>query len=98
MAAKRHKIKKYVAATLAIFAGFVYLHNTSLLADPIGSQPVLLAHRGLAQGYSKEGLNNETCTAAQMIRSDHDYLENTIASMEAALTQQYSLPEQKLPP
>lgn len=87
MAAKRHKIKKYVAATLAIFAGFVYLHNTSLLADPIGSQPVLLAHRGLAQGYSKEGLNNETCTAAQMIRSDHDYLENTIASMEAAFAQ-----------
>jgi len=77
-------IKKIILPTLFIFIVFVYLNNTTYLADPIGSELVLLAHRGLAQDFSREGLNNETCTAARMIPTGHSYLENTIPSMREA--------------
>lgn len=66
----------------AVFA--LYLSNASFLAHPIGSQPVLVAHRGLAQDFDRTDLTNETCTAARMLPTPHDYLENTIASMQAA--------------
>jgi glycerophosphoryl diester phosphodiesterase len=44
----------------------------------------LLAHRGLAQTYAREGLTSDTCTAARIHPPEHPYLENTIASMQAA--------------
>ncbi|MEM0981657.1 MAG: glycerophosphodiester phosphodiesterase family protein [Cyanobacteria bacterium P01_H01_bin.58] len=65
--------------------GFIlYLNNASFLASPIGTQPLLVAHRGLAQDFDRTNLTNETCTAAQMLPTLHDYLENTLASMQAA--------------
>ncbi len=66
----------------AVFA--LYLGNASFLAHPIGSQPVLVAHRGLAQDFDRTGLTNETCTAAHMLPTPHEYLENTITSMQSA--------------
>ncbi|MDZ4741680.1 MAG: glycerophosphodiester phosphodiesterase family protein [Alphaproteobacteria bacterium] len=45
---------------------------------------MLLAHRGLAQTYPREGLTSETCTATRIHAPEHPYLENTIASMRAA--------------
>ncbi|NEP62432.1 MAG: glycerophosphodiester phosphodiesterase [Symploca sp. SIO2G7] len=73
-------------AVLVIFGAIValYLSNASFLARPIGSQPVLVAHRGVAQDFDRTGLTNETCTAARMLPTSHGYLENTIASMQAA--------------
>ena len=62
----------------------LYLSNASFLAAPIGPQPVLVAHRGLAQDFDRTGLTNETCTATRMLPTSHDYLENTVASMRAA--------------
>ena len=44
----------------------------------------ILAHRGLAQTYHREGLTNDTCTATRIYPPQHPYLENTIASMRAA--------------
>jgi glycerophosphoryl diester phosphodiesterase len=44
----------------------------------------LLAHRGLAQTYHRDGLTNDTCTATRIYPPEHPYLENTIASMQAA--------------
>jgi len=44
----------------------------------------LLAHRGLAQTYPREGLTNETCTAARIDPPQTPYLENTIASMRVS--------------
>ena len=57
--------------------------NASSIWGTPGS-PTLLAHRGVAQQFSREGLTNETCTASRMLAPTHRYLENTIASMEAA--------------
>lgn len=81
---RRSKIRKSVAALLVIFVALVYLNNTSFLADPIGSEPVLVAHRALGQPYSREGLTDQTCTAAQMLPAAHGYLENTLPAMQAA--------------
>jgi glycerophosphoryl diester phosphodiesterase len=63
---------------------FVYLNNTSRLASPIGSEPILIAHRALGQDFDRQGLTGATCTASRMIPSGHDYLENTISAMTAA--------------
>jgi glycerophosphoryl diester phosphodiesterase len=48
---------------------------------------VLLAHRGLAQTYHRDGLANDTCTATRIYPPEHPYLENTIASMQAAFAE-----------
>jgi glycerophosphoryl diester phosphodiesterase len=81
---KRVGIKHVAVATTVMFALFVYLNNTSRLARPIGTEPVLIAHRALGQDFDREGLTGETCTASRTIPSGHEYLENTIASMTAA--------------
>lgn len=74
---------KKVWAVLVLIA-FVYLNNSSLLAGPPGDGPQLLAHRGLAQTFPMEGLRNDTCTAERIYEPEHPFLENTLASMEAA--------------
>lgn len=65
-------------------AGAVYINNTSLISNRPDGKPVILAHRGLAQEYDRTGLTGDTCTAKRMLPPRHDYLENTIRSMEAA--------------
>jgi glycerophosphoryl diester phosphodiesterase len=67
-----------------LLAVFVYANNASSLAPAMSGKPLLLAHRGLAQTFSSEGLTNETCTASRIDPPQHGYLENTLASMQAA--------------
>jgi glycerophosphoryl diester phosphodiesterase len=67
-----------------VFAAFVYLNNASFLAAPRDGRPALLAHRGLHQTFPAEGLKGDTCTATRIVPPEHGYLENTIASMQAA--------------
>jgi len=81
---KRFKKLRIAVAAVAILAALVYLNNAPWLADPIGTRPFLVAHRGLAQDFSREGLTGKTCTAARMIPAGHEYLENTLPSMAAA--------------
>jgi glycerophosphoryl diester phosphodiesterase len=65
-------------------AGAIWLSNTSLLSNRPDGKPVVLAHRGLAQEYDRTSLTGDTCTAERMLAPRHDYLENTVRSMEAA--------------
>jgi glycerophosphoryl diester phosphodiesterase len=44
----------------------------------------LIAHRGIHQAFSSDGLQNDTCTATRIHPPTHDYIENTIRSMQAA--------------
>ena len=74
---------KYAAAAIAVAAAALYINNTNLLAAHRDGKPVLLAHRGMAQRFDARDLKNDTCTAARMLPSAHDYLENTIRSMRA---------------
>ncbi|WP_284645494.1 glycerophosphodiester phosphodiesterase family protein [Paenibacillus silviterrae] len=62
----------------------VYLNNSSLLAADREGTPLLLAHRGMAQTFTMEGITGDTCTAERIYPPEHPYLENTIASMEEA--------------
>ncbi|KAB2335614.1 glycerophosphodiester phosphodiesterase family protein [Bacillus mesophilum] len=63
---------------------FVYLNNSSLFAEERNGEPLLLAHRGLAQTFPMDEITAETCTAEIIYDPEHPYLENTIPSMEAA--------------
>lgn len=44
----------------------------------------LIAHRGVHQTFSREDLENDTCTAERIHVPTHGLLENTIPSMQAA--------------
>jgi glycerophosphoryl diester phosphodiesterase len=77
-------IFRSLLAAIVVLAAFVYLNNSSLLAEARPGRPVLLAHRGMAQTFSREGLTRDGCTATRIFAPEHAYLENTLASMEAA--------------
>ncbi|TDL30854.1 glycerophosphodiester phosphodiesterase [Jeotgalibacillus sp. S-D1] len=79
---KRKKWKTPVLILL-IFILFIFVNNTSLLVETNNS-PFLLAHRGVGQTFSMDGIEGDTCTAERIFEPDHTYLENTIPSMEAA--------------
>jgi glycerophosphoryl diester phosphodiesterase len=74
---------KYTGVAVLAFAAAVYLNNTSFLAEHREGKPLLLAHRGIAQRFDETDLKNDTCTATRMLPPKHDYLENTIRSMQA---------------
>lgn len=73
----------YGSAAIAIIAIAIFLNNTSLLAEHRNGKPTLLAHRGIAQRFDETDLKNDTCTAERMLPPKHDFLENTIRSMQA---------------
>lgn len=77
-------MKSKIVIVLALLIVFIYLNNSSLLAKQRGGDPLLLAHRGLGQTFTMEGIKNDTCTAERIYEPEHPYLENTISSMEAA--------------
>ncbi|MGO4544620.1 glycerophosphodiester phosphodiesterase family protein [Paenibacillus sp. 2TAB23] len=74
--------KWFIALVLLIV--FIYVNNNSWFGSNRDGDPALLAHRGLAQTFSMEGIQNDTCTAERINEPDHSYLENTIASIDAA--------------
>jgi glycerophosphoryl diester phosphodiesterase len=45
----------------------------------------VLAHRGLYQTFNPIGVTNETCTASRIDPPRHDYIENTLSSIQAAI-------------
>jgi glycerophosphoryl diester phosphodiesterase len=51
---------------------------------PPASGFTVVSHRGVHQTFPLAGLTNETCTAAIIHPPSHEYLENTLPSMEAA--------------
>jgi glycerophosphoryl diester phosphodiesterase len=70
---------------VVVIAALIWLNNTSLLASAPRHQPLLLAHRGLAQIYDSTGLTATTCTATRIHPPEHAFIENTLPSMRAAL-------------
>lgn len=78
------KFLAYSLLALVATALFIYVNNATIFAERPPGKPTLLAHRGLAQNFDRTDLKADTCTAAHMLPTNHAYLENTIASMEAA--------------
>ncbi|MNJ30938.1 putative glycerophosphoryl diester phosphodiesterase 1 [compost metagenome] len=81
---KLKKGLKRIFIFLLILSAFIYLNNSSLFTKDRSGAPFLLAHRGLGQTFSMEGIEGDTCTATRIFKPEHPYLENTIPSMEAA--------------
>lgn len=71
------------AATLSA----LYLTNASWLVAPPAGRPQIVAQRGLAQTYTleEEDTTDETCTARSIRRPTHEFIDNTIPSIAAAL-------------
>jgi glycerophosphoryl diester phosphodiesterase len=69
---------------MGALASFIVLNNTSLSVARSPGEPVLLAHRGVAQRFDIKDLRADTCTAARMLPPRHDFLENTLPSIKAA--------------
>lgn len=68
-----------------VFAAGVWANNTNLFVSvPPDQGPRLLAHRGVHQIYAGEDRGADTCTAHPIEPLTHQYIANTIASMEAA--------------
>lgn len=63
----------------------VWLNNNSLLATKPQNAPQLIAHRGVHQNFFNEGLTNESCTAEMIYPPEHDFIENTVPSIQAAI-------------
>ncbi|KSV73382.1 hypothetical protein N185_20060 [Sinorhizobium sp. GW3] len=75
---------KKALAIFVLFVAVVWLMNTSLFVAPPAGTAKLLAHRGMHQTYPKDNVGRDTCTATIIRPPEHPYLENTIASMQAA--------------
>lgn len=81
-------IGKYALWTLGALAVFVVgavLYNASWFEAPHGDGRIkLLSHRGVHQTFIRDGVENDTCTAERIYPPTHDFIENTLPSMEAA--------------
>lgn len=62
----------------------VYVANASWLAPEPTGTPGVLAHRGVHQTFRREGVTNNTCTAALMNPPTNPHLENTVPSIAAS--------------
>ena len=78
--------RRWLLLPVVLIAG-IYVFNASWRVPmPEGDGLRLIAHRGVHQTFERTGLENDTCTAERINPPHHDYLENTIASMESAFT------------
>jgi glycerophosphoryl diester phosphodiesterase len=81
------RILLFIAGGIAAFILGVVVFNLSLFEAPHREGPPrLIAHRGVHQTFHRENLENDTCTAERIYPPEHDLLENTLPSMDAAFT------------
>ena len=73
-----------VGMAVGLFALAVWFNNTSLFSAGGNGHTTLLAHRGVHQTYSREGLTSDSCTASRIRPPTHALMENTLSSMETA--------------
>jgi len=74
-----------VGLTFAIVLTAFTLFNASWLAPKPKGRLMLVAHRGVAQQFDRKDVDNETCTATRIRKSDHKFIENTLPSMAVAI-------------
>ena len=77
--------RSIVLGAIGTLVAGVYCANASWLAPAPTGVPGVLAHRGVHQSFSREGLTKDSCTAVRMNPPTNPYLENTIPSMRASI-------------
>jgi glycerophosphoryl diester phosphodiesterase len=75
--------KKWIIGTIALGILAVYMNNRSGSVRESG-QPTLLAHRGVHQNYTHEGVTDDTCTASTIYPPQNTFIEDTIPAIEEA--------------
>jgi glycerophosphoryl diester phosphodiesterase len=79
------RILLYIVGGIAVFVLGVVAFNLSMFEAPHREGSArLIAHRGVHQTYHREDLGRDTCTAERIYPPEHELLENTLPSMEAA--------------
>lgn len=79
------KIVLIIAALFLLFILFQYFYSGFPENIQKDENFEIVAHRGVHQNYTKENMNwHSTCTATRIYEPTHEYLENTIESIEAA--------------
>lgn len=81
----KHMTSKLIKIILVIGV-VVYVNNASWFRALPGGEVTFLAHRGIHQNYSKEGLERDSCTAIRIDEPKHDFLENTVRSIGYAFS------------
>lgn len=76
-------LKRILVAILVIAAG-IYLFNAHWRVAPPEDGIQLIAHRGVHQNFDSAGLGNDGCSATRIDPPTHEYLENTLPSIQAA--------------
>jgi len=74
-----------VFAAFAVIIGCIWLFNASFLAATPDGTLTLMSHRGVHQEFEIDGIENDTCTAERIFPPTHNYVENTLPSMQAAI-------------
>ena len=83
----RHRKGKWlrpILTAMVLFAAFIWLNNTNLFIGDVAGKPKLLAHRGLSQTFDVSTVQWDTNTAEIIYPPEHDFLENTVRSMDEA--------------
>jgi glycerophosphoryl diester phosphodiesterase len=75
---------KIIGLAIALFAVTVSLMNASWIAPEPQGRLLLVAHRGVAQQFPREGLGRQDCTATRIRKPEHNYIENTLPSLQRA--------------
>ena len=70
-------------AVVALYTVVYVAHLPFRSAEP-AAEFLRLSHRGVHQTFSREGLDNFTCTAERIDTPRHNFLENTLPSIRAA--------------
>ena len=83
-ASRWRKALNYGAIGLALAFLALTVSNASWLAPDPNGRVKLIAHRGVYQLFDQTGLERDTCTATRIEPPVHDYLENTVRSMQQA--------------
>jgi glycerophosphoryl diester phosphodiesterase len=77
------KIALALVLIVSLLGAFVYVTNANF-GPPRSGKPLLLAHRAVAQRFDAANVQRDTCTATLIEPPTHAFLENTLASMQAA--------------
>jgi glycerophosphoryl diester phosphodiesterase len=78
-------VRSAIVIAAALLVAGVWFNNSSIVHRPqTDAKPRVLAHRGVHQTFSSEGVDDESCTATRVSAPRHPFLENTLASMRAA--------------
>lgn len=78
------KILRRILIVLLVLGAAIYVFNASWRVAPPEGDVKLIAHRGVHQNFDATGLGNDGCSATRIDPVEHTYLENTLASMQAA--------------